>query len=236
MAGCFNRPPEHGTEFLVEADTSRLSTDDERERVVVETLEVLRKRVDRFGARCSAQRDGTNRILIKVGISADPQLAAVKRWMLRTGLLEFRLVHPESDALVKENGTEPGYEILKRKQTLSDGREITESLLVKKEPEMTGGIKSAMVVRGNLGEPEIAFTLNSQGAKRFAEITGKNIGRRLAIVLDGELCTAPVIRSPIENGSGQITGQFDAKEALELANLLEHPLEVHITLLESRPF
>jgi len=91
-------------------------------------------------------------------------------------------------------------------------------------------------VRGNLGEPEIAFTLNSQGAKRFAEITGKNIGRRLAIVLDGELCTAPVIRSPIENGSGQITGHFDAKEALELANLLEHPLEVHITLLESRPF
>ena len=63
-----------------------------------------------------------------------------------------------------------------------------------------------------------------------------NVDRRLAIVLDGELCTAPVIRSPIENGSGQISGHFDAREALELANLLEHPLEVPITLLESRPF
>lgn len=235
-AGCFNRPPTHGTELLIEADTSRLDGAKKQERVMTETLEALRKRVAGFGAKCSAQREETNRILIKVGVSTDPELGALKRWIERTGLLEFRLVHPESDALVKENPNEPGYEALKLKRTLHDGREILESVLVKKPPEMTGGIKRAMVVRGNLGEPEIAFTLNSQGAKRFAEITRDNMNRRLAIVLDGELCTAPVIRAPIENGAGQISGQFNPKEALELANLLEHPLEVPIKVLESRPF
>src|SRR5207245_8812114 len=86
IAGCFNRPPEHGTALLIEADTSRLSDDNERERVVAEALESLRKRVAGFGARSSAQRAGTNRILIRVEVAADPQLAAVKRWILRTGL------------------------------------------------------------------------------------------------------------------------------------------------------
>ena len=91
--------------------------------------------------------------------------------------------------------------------------------------EMDGsGIKSAMVVRGNLGEPEIHFTLDSEGAERFGEITRENVHQRLAIILDGELYSAPVIQTPIETGSGQITGQFDNKEAFELANVLENPL------------
>ncbi len=90
---------------------------------------------------------------------------------------------------------------------------------------MTGsGIKSAMVVRGNLGEPEIDFTLDAEGADKFAQITRENVDERLAIILDRELYSAPVIQTPIETGSGQITGHFDNKEAFELANVLENPL------------
>jgi SecD/SecF fusion protein len=100
---------------------------------------------------------------------------------------------------------------------------------------MTGsGIKSAMVVRGNMGEPEIHFTLDSEGAEKFAQITRENVHQRLAIILDKELYSAPVIQTPIETGSGQITGQFDNKEAFELANVLENPLRAPLKIEESR--
>src|SRR5205823_6911161 len=68
---------------------------------------------------------------------------------------------------------------------------------------------------------------------KFGEITRENVGRRLAIVLDGALYSAPVIRSPIETGRGQITGQFDQKEASELANALENPLRAPLHLKAS---
>ena len=77
----------------------------------------------------------------------------------------------------------------------------TEEVEVKKRAEMDGsGIKSAMVVRGNLGEPEINFTLDSKGAERFGEITRENVHQRLAIILDGELYSAPVIQDAHRDG------------------------------------
>jgi len=87
---------------------------------------------------------------------------------------------------------------------------------------------------GTLGEPEIHFTLDDDGAKRFGEITRDNVGRRLAIILDHELYSAPVINGPIETGSGQITGHFDQKEAFELANVLQNPLRAPLHIEHSR--
>jgi len=91
-----------------------------------------------------------------------------------------------------------------------------------------------MVVRGNLGEPEIDFTLNDEGAARFGEITRENVGHRLAIILDGELYSAPRINGAIEGGRGQITGQFEVKAAHELANVLENPLKAPLEPIASR--
>ena len=90
-----------------------------------------------------------------------------------------------------------------------------------------------MVGRGNLGEPEIEFRLNDDGAKRFAEVTRNNIGQRLAIVLDGELYSAPIIQSAIETGSGQITGHFTPEEAQQLANVLQNPLRAPLKIVSS---
>ncbi len=144
------------------------------------------------------------------------------------------MVHPQSSELIKANQIEPGYEIKRRKERSQDGRETIEEVLVKKRSEMTGSsIKSAMVVRGNLGEPQIDFTLNDEGAAKFGEITRENIGRRLAILLDGQLYSAPVIQGAIETGRGQITGHFDQKEAFELANVLENPLRAPLKLRAS---
>ncbi|MEK7707298.1 MAG: protein translocase subunit SecD, partial [Verrucomicrobiota bacterium] len=92
-------------------------------------------------------------------------------------------------------------------------------------------ILNAPKLRGNLGEPQIDFALNSDGAALFADITRENIGRRLAIVLDGELYSAPVIQGEIPSGRGQITGSFDLQAAFELANVLENPLKAPLSIV-----
>jgi SecD/SecF fusion protein len=225
-----------GTSFLVSMDTNQLAQAADAENALSHAVEVLRKRVDKFGvAEPLIQPQGNNRILVQLpGLSAADQESA-KAAIQRAAFLEFRLVCPTSEQDIKEGIVQPGYEILKRKQRLRDGREHIEEVEVRKRAEMDGsGLKSAMVVRGNLGEPEIHFTLDSRGAERFAEITRENVGQRLAIILDKELYSAPVIQSPIETGSGQITGQFDNREAFELANVLENPLRAPLHIDESR--
>jgi SecD/SecF fusion protein len=199
-------------------------------------VEVLRRRVDKFGvAEPLIQPEGNDRILVQLpGLSAADQESA-KAAIQRAAFLEFRLVNPTSDQDIKDGIVQPGYEILKRKERMRNGQERTEEVEVKKRAEMDGsGIKSAMVVRGNLGEPEIHFTLDAQGAERFAQITRENVHQRLAIILDKELYSAPVIQTPIETGSGQITGQFDNREAFELANVLENPLRAPLKIIQSR--
>ncbi len=224
-----------GTSFLMEMNTNRLTNPSDLSSALSQAVEVLRKRVDRFGvAEPLIQPEGKDAILVQLpGLSAAEQETAIET-LKKAAFLEFRMVHPQSDDLVKANQIEPGYEILRRKERLRGGRELIEEVMVKKRAEMDGSsIKTAMVVRGNLGQPEIDFTLNDQGATRFGEITRENVGRRMAIVLDGQLYSAPVIQSPIETGRGQITGQFDQQEAFELANVLENPLRAPLELKAS---
>jgi len=225
-----------GTSFLVRMNTNDLTQPAEASGALSEAVEVLRKRVDKFGvAEPVIQPEGTDRILVQLpGLSAD-DIERAKISIQKAAFLEFRIVHQNSDEDIRDGVVQPGYEILKRKQRNRDGKEVTEIVEVKRKPEMTGsGIKNAMVARGTLGEPEIHFTLDDAGAKRFGDITRENVGRRLAIILDGELYSAPVIQSPIETGSGQITGHFDQKEAFELANVLQNPLRTSLTNEASR--
>jgi SecD/SecF fusion protein len=225
-----------GTSFLVEMDTNRLAKASDASTALSHAVEVLRRRVDKFGvAEPLIQPEGNDRILVQLpGLSAADQESA-KAAIQRAAFLEFRLVNPTSDQDIKDGIVQPGYEILKRKERMRNGQERTEEVEVKKRAEMDGsGIKSAMVVRGNLGEPEIHFTLDAQGAERFAQITRENVHQRLAIILDKELYSAPVIQTPIETGSGQITGQFDNREAFELANVLENPLRAPLKIIQSR--
>jgi SecD/SecF fusion protein len=225
-----------GTSFLVEMETNQLSRASDASSALSQAVEVLRKRVDRFGvAEPVIQPEGANRILIQLpGLSAADQDAA-KRQIQKAAFLEFRLVHPQSRELIEQGIVEPGYEVLRRKERGADGRETTESVLVSKHVEMTGsGIKSAMVVRGNLGEPTIHFTLDSDAADKFGQITRDNLHQRLAIILDKELYSAPTIQSPIETGSGEITGNFEIQEAAALANALENPLRAPLKIVQSR--
>lgn len=225
-----------GTSFLVQMDTSGLTNVTDSGAALSQAVEVLRKRVDRFGvAEPLIVPQGNDTILVQLpGLSAADQESA-KAAIQRAAFLEFRLVDPDSEQAIRTGDIKPGYEIKRRKERTREGREQIEEVVVKKRPEMTGsGIKSAMVVRSNLGEPEIDFTLNDAGAAKFAEITRENVGQRLAIILDGDLYSAPVIRQPIETGRGQISGRFDFKEAQELANVLENPLRAPLKIIASR--
>lgn len=220
-----------GTSFLVRMDTSSLTNVSDTSALLNQAVEVLRKRVDKFGvAEPQILPEGNDRIRVQLpGLSAADQenaIAAIKK----PAFLEFMLVHEDSQNLISQGITPPGYEIMTHVQTMQDGSKKLMKYLVRKRPEMVGGIKSAMVTRDNVGRPEIAFTLDSAHADTFARLTSDNVGRLLAVVLDGELQTAPVIKSPITGGSGVIEGDYTPQEAYQLETVLENPLQTPLIL------
>lgn len=230
-----------GTSFLVGIDTNTLSaTDpDARRMALSQAVEVLRRRVDRFGvAEPIIQPAGEDKILIQLPGLSEADKESARRQIEKAAFLEFRLVHPQSDEFIKKGIVPPGYEILKERKRGEGNKYVYEPLIVNKKPErgFTGKyVKRAMPDRDPLtGQLLIRFELTDEGAKIFADITREHIGHRLAIVLDGELYSAPVIRSEITQGSGVIEGNFTPEEAFELANVLENPLQTPVKILESR--
>lgn len=230
-----------GTEFLVALDTSKLDTNklsraEERDFALSQAIEVLRKRVDKFGvAEPVLQPQGDDRILIQLPGLSEAQKQSARETIERAAYLEFRLVHPESQSLVPQGLSAPKHEVLQMKRR--DPRtnvESVESYLVKKGAErgLTGAyVSQAMVVPDPISnQPQISLTFNNEGARIFADITRENVGRQLAIVLDGELQSAPVIQEPITGGSASISGQFTIREAYALANVLENPLETPVRI------
>lgn len=226
-----------GTSFLMEMDLSTLSNSNDVAGALSQAVEVIRKRVDRFGvAEPIIQPAGDNRILVQLpGLTEDDRARALAN-LQKPAYLEFRLAHERTEELVQTGEVPPGYELLKRVERDSKGGQRVVQVVVKKKGEagLTGDIiKQAVAMRGNMGELEINFTLTPEGAERFAKVTRENKDRILAIVLDGELYSAPYIRGEIPNGSGQITGNFDVASARELAGVLENPLKARLRLLYS---
>jgi SecD/SecF fusion protein len=141
------------------------------------------------------------------------------------------IVNPRTGELLEP--VPPGYEVLKHVDLQANGKSQMEAYVVKKKPEngLSGDIvKSSMVQRGTSGIA-IEFRLTDEGAKRFGETTRENINHKLAIVLDGDLYSAPNIQSAIESGSGEITGSYTYEQAMELANVLQNPLKAPLSIV-----
>ena len=242
-----------GTSFLVGVDFSKTASvatntatgtnapavdaSEKNQRILTQAIEVLRKRVDKFGvAEPIIQPQGGDRILIQLpGLSeADKELA--KTQIQKAAYLEFRMVHPESDELLQQGVSEPGYEFKPNPHRARNGQEVA-GYLVKRKPEhgLTGKyVKYAMAVRNHINNaPEIELTFNSQGAELFAQVTQENVNHQLAIVLDGEIYSAPNINEPILGGSARISGSFTPEQAQQLASILENPLEVPVSIIQS---
>src|ERR1019366_7989432 len=205
--------------------TTRAVSEEDISGALSQAVEVLRKRVDAFGvAEPVIQPAGGNRILIQLpGLSQSVEENA-KAQIQKAAYLEFRMVKPDSDEILK-NGEPipPGYELLKRVEPQPTGPPHVTEVIVKKKAEngLAGDIvQNAIVSRDNFGNPQINFELTKDGGMKFAEVTRNNIGQRLAVVLDRELQTAPTIQGAIETGNGQITGRYTDQEAFALANVL----------------
>ncbi|HVV72569.1 MAG TPA: hypothetical protein VHI52_13900, partial [Verrucomicrobiae bacterium] len=150
-----------GTSFLVSMDTSGLTNSSDTTAALSQAVEVLRKRVDKFGvAEPLIQPQGRNQILVQLpGLSAADQESA-RVAIQKAAFLEFKLVHEDSKTILDQGAPVPaGYVVMSHTKTTQSGSKQVERYVVKRKPEMTGGIKSAMVTRDNLGRPEIAFTL-----------------------------------------------------------------------------
>jgi SecD/SecF fusion protein len=198
-----------------------------------QAVEVMRRRVDKFGvAEPVIQPEGSDRILIQLPGLSEEDREAARANIQKAAFLQLRLVHPESDNLVIQGLSEPGYELLRYPHTDKDRRYQISGYLVKTKEELTGDyIRNVGWNRDAMGRPEITFSLNEEGAKIFGDFTSKNVGHMLAIVLDGELQSAPVIRDAIMGGNVQITGHYTDKEATDLRAVLENPLKVPVEVL-----
>ena len=205
-----------GMHLLLKVDTSHLQGQakfDACDRAV----EVIRNRIDEFGVReTSIQKQGEDEIVVQLPGVTDRQRAI--DIIGKTAMLEFKIVSSEPDKLKAEiAGTVPqGYEL---KRTLDDN----EPLLLEKEAVLVGDALTNASVRfdqSQFNEPVVALQFNPAGAKKFAEVTAANVGKRLAIVLDGKVQSAPRIREAIPSGEAVITGRFDAQAAQDLALVL----------------
>jgi SecD/SecF fusion protein len=225
-----------GSSFLVEMQTTNLGQGTSVDMAIDNAVQVLRKRVDKFGvAEPLIQKvPGTARIQIQMpGLSQDT-MDSVRTAIQKAAFLEFRLVHEESQKLIEAGIVPPGYQVLKECRTARDGTKSIVPYVVAKErvKGLSGkNVQSAHVTRGNLNDPVIVFTFDADGASIFGEVTKANLGRQLAIILDGELYSAPVIRTEILGGSGEITGSFSEKDAFELANIMQNPLEAPVKII-----
>jgi preprotein translocase subunit SecD len=202
-----------------------------------QALETLRNRIDEFGvAEPLIQRLGLNQIAIQLPGVKDPQRA--KDLIQETALLEFKLLEESKAALDLPPQVEKGQEDTVRK-TLEgkipegaeilfetaisepDGRAYSIPYLVKKDAVLIGDVlQDARVTIGDFNEPIVSITFDSKGAREFDELTAANIGKRMAVVLDGKVYSAPVIRDRISGGRAIIEGTFTTAEANDLAVVL----------------
>lgn len=207
-----------------------------REATAQQALVTIRNRVDMFGvAEPDIRPQGEDRIVIQLPGMDDPKRAVAL--IGKTALLEFKLV---DDARTAEwalaNGIPAGMEVLYERPVNRDGSENRIPYLLKKVPLMTGeGLVDARVTSGRLGEPEVSIAFDSRGARQFERITGEYIHRRMAIVLDGMVYSAPVIQAKIGGGRAVITGPGGHNEARDLSVALRAgALPAPVSVLEER--
>ena len=169
-----------------------------------QSIEIVRRRIDDVGTKePTILQRGEKRILLELPGLKDPE--RVKALLGKTAKLNFRLVSDNDefgiDKLMSENG---------------------EKLNISKRIIMSGEnlIDAQPSIQNKNNEPIVSFTLDRLGAQKFGRATTDNVGKRLAIVLDGEIVSAPNINEPITSGNGMISGNFTFQEATDLALLL----------------
>ncbi len=211
----------------------------ELKKLTVEhSLETIRNRVDQFGiSEPEIIPEGNNRILVQLPGIKDPERA--KNLIGKTALLEFKLVDDENSLEEALRGNIPDGDVVAYglRANRSTGERGSSPFLLKDRALLTGAsLETAKVqIADRFGDVTVGLKFNSQGAVDFERITGENVRKRLAIVLDGVVHSAPVIQERISGGQAQITGNFTIEEARDLAIVLRAgALPAPVNILEER--
>ena len=227
-----------GTSFLI-----RLMGGDKEvnKGMLDQAVEVIRKRVDYFGGGEPVITPvGNDRILVQIPGLDTAKIQEAREQLSRVAKLEFRLVFPDDGKKLKDidagqDVIPPDYRIEVYKPHAEENEKPREErLLIKKKADLGGNrVSESHAYFGNEGWT-VQLKFDSEGAKQFAKITEQYKGHRFAIVLDGVIQSAPVIRDAIYGGDAVITGKFTEKEARGLSSVLENPLQVPVSIEEER--
>ena len=184
-----------------------------------QSIEIVRRRIDDVGTKePTILQRGEKRILVELPGLKDPE--RIKKLLGKTAQLNFRLVSDNSEFGVDEIVSETG-EVLKiSKRIIMSGENLVDA-----QPS----------IQNQRNEPTVSFTLDRLGSQKFGRATTDNVGKRLAIVLDGKIISAPNINEPITSGNGMISGNFSFQEATDLALLLRSgALPTPLNIVEER--
>ena len=220
---------------LLEMDPRQI--EEIKKSAVEQALETIRNRVDQFGvAEPDISRQGENQILIQLPGVKDPDRA--KDLIGKTALLEFKLVDEDAELGGVLAGNVPFGDVLlyQRVEDPKTGAVRKIPYVIKDKTLMTGDVlKDAQVRLGQNNMPYIGISFHPAGARDFEQVTTENVGRRLAIILDNNVYSAPVIKQPISGGEAIIEGRFSLEEARDLAIVLRAgSLPAPVVILEER--
>ena len=197
---------------------------------VEQSIEIIRRRLDPDGTKEPIiQRQGASRVLVQLPGVENPE--EVKRLLGRTAKLTFQLVDLRATAdEARRSGRVPPGSVL-----MPSASDPDQYFLVEKRVLVSGEtLENATAGFDQNSQPAVNFTLNAEGARKFGRVTGENIGRPFAIVLDGQVVSAPTIQAQIF-GQGQITGAFSVQETNELSLILRAgALPAPLLVLEER--
>ena len=214
--------------FLIEF--SKVDKDKIIKSTMAQAIEIVRRRIDETGTNePTIQQQGTDRIIVQLPGLEDP--GRIKRLLGKTAKLNFQLAHPSilSEDIKRGSIAPPGFSILE------DDKDPNLLYMINKRVMVSGEmLKDANSSFDRNNSPSVSFQLSALGGKKFGRVTGKNIGRAFAIVLDGKVVSAPVIQSQIFS-NGQITGNFSLQETNDLSLVLRSgALPAPMIILEER--
>jgi preprotein translocase subunit SecD len=230
---------------LVRLAPTEAAVNERIRQTIEQSVPIIEKRVNGLGlVEPTIQRQGIDRVLVQVPGLGDPQ--RLLEVLGPTAKLDFRMVNLTMPVQQAQQGAIPGdSDILCETQ-----RTTAANAPEPKPPNCEGGVawlvyKEVLVEGSELtnarsgfdqnGRPDVDFTFNASGARKFGRVTQENVGRPFAIVLDGRVISAPTIQTPILGGSGQITGNFTVESANNLAILLRAgALPAKLTPIEQR--
>jgi SecD/SecF fusion protein len=201
-----------GMHLVLRVDTSKLP-DNTREDATERAMEIIRNRIDQFGvSEPSIQREGADRIVVQLPGVTDRERAL--SLIGKTAQLEFKLVSEDQQKLkdALAGNVPAGFK-------LYHSQDDESQLLIEDQVILTGKVvtNAGVSFESQFNEPVVTMEFNGEGAKIFSDVTGSSVGRRLAILLDDKVQSAPVINERIPSGNAQITGRFDLDSANDLA-------------------